>query len=165
MRMHFPGFRNARLKAVAPLLGVRETRRLVGDFILTIDDLVTGQDFPDTIGFSSYGWDLPDPQQPSYQPMHEKDIKQKRSVTPIPYRIMVPHPITNLICPGRAVSVEREVLGPIRVMAPCMAMGEAAGIAAADVVRNKISFQSVDTEELRTRLRKVNAIIDWDNKS
>ena len=126
MRRHFPGFAHARLKAVASLLGVRETRRIAGDYILTVDDLISGQTFEDTIGFTMYGWDLPDPKKPSYQPLHESKVV-KPPVTPIPFRVMVPTPITNLICPGRAVSVERHVLGPLRVMAPVMAMGEAAG--------------------------------------
>ena len=81
--------------------------------------------------------------------------------TPIPYRIMVPHPITNLICPGRAVSVERDVLGPLRVMAPCMAMGEAAGIAAAQSVAGGCGFDAVDTADLRAELARNNAIVDW----
>ena len=125
MRKHFPGFANARIRTVAPVLGIRETRRIVGDFIYTVDDLVAARDFPDTIGFSGYGWDLPDPKRPSYQPMH--GVKRKRPYTPIPFRCLVPRPIQNVICPGRAISVERDVLGPLREQAPCYAMGHAAG--------------------------------------
>ncbi len=55
---------------VAPVLGVRETRRIVGDFVYTVEDLIEERDFPDTIGFTGYGWDLPDPKKPSYQTMH-----------------------------------------------------------------------------------------------
>ena len=159
MRKHFPGFANARLKAVAPLPGVRETRRIIGDYVLTVDDLASGKQFSDTIGFTSYGWDLPDPKKPSYQPMHEKNVR-KSPLTPIPYRIMVPRPIENLLCPGRAVSVERDVLGPLRVMAPCMAMGEAAGVAARQVVHKSIPFFNVDTRELREELRQSGAVVD-----
>ncbi len=158
LRRHFPGFAQARLKAVAPLLGVRETRRIQAAYRLTVDDLVAGRPFADTIGISSYGWDLPDPKRPSYQPMHGRP---KPEVTPIPYRIMVPQGVDNLICPGRAVSVERDVLGPLRVMAPCMAMGEAAGIAAAQLANRQTPFRAVDTEALRCELRKGGAILDW----
>ena len=60
-----------------------------------------------------------------------KEARTRRiAVTPIPYRILVPRPVPNLICPGRAVSVERHVLGPLREQAPCMAMRQAAGTAA-----------------------------------
>jgi hypothetical protein len=156
MQRHLPGCENARLKAVAPALGVRETRRIVGEYTLTVDDLIAGCDFPDTIGWSCYGWDLPDPKKPSLQPMHA--VTRRRAVTPIPYRIMVPQGIDNLICPGRAVSCEREVLGPLRVMAPCMAMGEAAGIAAA--LTDGKAMRDVDMELLRNRLRTNGAIIE-----
>ncbi|MBN2210051.1 MAG: FAD-dependent oxidoreductase [Sedimentisphaerales bacterium] len=166
MRRHFPGFAHARLKAVAPLLGVRETRRIVAEVMLTVDDLRGGKTFTDTIGYSAYGWDLPDPIKPSYQPMWETNAApvhkvKKKQVTPIPYRIMVPQPIGNLICPGRAVSVERDALGPVRVMAPCMAMGEAAGEAAVQVVRRNIDFRDVDIPQLREQLRRHEAIVDW----
>ena len=156
MRKHFPGFANARLKAVAPLLGVRETRRIRGPYVLTVADLNAGRDFPDTIGFSAYGWDLPNPKRPSDNPSHGR----KRAVTPIPYRILVPKPVTNLICPGRAVSVERPVLGPLRVMAPCMAMGQAAGQAARQVVQDGAAFAEVDTAKLRGELARAGAIIE-----
>jgi len=162
MRTHFPGFREARIKAVAPLMGVRETRRIVGDYTLRVDDLVDAVTFPDTIALSAYGWDLPDPNRPSHQPMHGQP---KSPVTPIPYRIMVPRPVENLICPGRAVSVERDVLGPIRVMAPCMAMGEAAGLAACQAVRRGLSFREVETQRLRVALRECGAIINMTHRN
>ena len=114
LREHVPGFERAQLKAVAPLLGVRETRRIVADSMMTVRDLSEGKAFPDTVGFSMYGWDLPDPKNPSVQPFANDDAsggyryKVKKGLsTPLPYRIMVPRPIRNLICPGRAVSVER----------------------------------------------------------
>jgi hypothetical protein len=104
-----------------------------------------------------YGWDLPDPRRPSHQPMHGR---KKPPVTPIPYRTMVPQPVDNLICPGRAISVERHVLGPLRVMAPCMAMGEAAGQAAIQVVEREIGFRDIDVDRLREELRDHGAILD-----
>lgn len=162
MRAHIPGCANARIKAIAPAMGVRETRRIVGDFQLTVQDLVDGVHLPDTIGFTAYGWDLPDPKRPSYQPMTEKKVK-KKEITPIPYRVMVPKPIKNLICPGRAVWVERDVLGPMRVQAPCMAMGQAAGLAAAQVLADgsrRAAFASVDTDRLRAELKALGALVD-----
>jgi hypothetical protein len=159
LRKHAPGFANARLKAVAPLLGVRETRRIVGDFVLTLDDKIADRQFPDIIGYSAYGWDLPDPKKPSTNPNVGLERGIKKHIHAIPYRVMVPRPITNLICPGRAISVEREILGPLRVMAPCMAMGEAAGVAAAMMTDNHCSFGSIAFDELRTRLTDAGAII------
>lgn len=126
MRKHFPGFKHARIRSIAPALGIRESRRIVGEYILSVDDLVNEKAFDDTIAYSVYGWDLPDPKKPSHQP--DKG-KHKPLFTPIPYRCLLPKMIGNLIVAGRSISVERPVLGPIRVMAPCIAMGEAAGYA------------------------------------
>ncbi len=161
MQTHFPGFQEARLRSVAPMLGVRESRRIVADYIYSVDDLVKGREFEDTVGFSAYGWDLPDPVHADSQPMVERKVIRRHSYTPIPYRIMLPRPISNLICPGRAVSVERDVLGILRVQAPCYAMGQAAGLAAACVAEGGTSFKQVDTAALRHSLQDAGALVDW----
>jgi hypothetical protein len=141
---------------------VRETRRIVGDFVYTVADVLAGRDFEDTIAFSGYSWDLPDPKRPSHQPMHERKVRLKRPYTPVPYRCLVPRPIENLICPGRAISVERDVLGPLRVMAPCFAMGEAAGLAAAQVIHDGVAFKDVEVKRLRQSLAGNGAIVAVD---
>ena len=158
MQRLVPGFEQVRLKAMAAVLGVRETRRIVGDYTLKVDDLVRGEKFDDIIGYSAYGWDLPDPKRPSHQPMDHKNLPIAANLTPLPYRIMLPRPIKNLICPGRAVSVERDVLGPVRVMAPCMAMGEAAGIAAALSLPDN-DFSRADIPLLRERLKQSGSLV------
>ena len=166
LREHFPGFKNAQIKEVASMLGVRETRRIDGDFELTLDDLQNDATFEDTVGFSIYGWDLPDPKKPSVQPLVDEsrgrfeNVQEKALSTPIPYSIMIPRPIENLICTGRSVSVERDVLGPLRVMAPAMAMGEAAGTAASIAVRDHATFAGVAPNLLRTQLRSRGCIVD-----
>lgn len=163
---HFPGFQQAEMKAVASLPGIRETRRIKANYSLRVEQLRSKALIEDTVGFSMYGWDLPDPKNPNLQPLVDfskgKYVSkvEKALSTPIPYRIMIPQPVTNLLCPGRAVSVERDVLGPLRVMAPCMAMGEACGIAAQQIVRNDIAASAVDVPRLKARLREVGAIVD-----
>lgn len=164
-RRHFPGFAHATMKSVAPMLGVRETRRIDGAFALGVEDLGASREFSDTVGFSMYGWDLPDPKRPSVQPLVDEtggkfvNRKSKPLATPIPYRIMLPRGVKNILCPGRAVSVERDVLGPLRVMAPCMAMGEACGNAAVQIVRG-IANDAVDVARLREELRARGCIVD-----
>ncbi len=165
---HFPGFKNARIKSVASQLGMRETRRIIGDYVMTVDDLKNDKSFDDCIGFSMYGWDLPDPDKPSVQPFADdqkagfKHKVEKSLSTPLPYRIMVPKKVKNLICPGRAVSAEGQVLGPVRVMAPCMAMGEAAGVAVKQVIEKKVAFSDIDIPAIREKLRGYGAIVDKD---
>ncbi|WP_043581932.1 FAD-dependent oxidoreductase [Geminisphaera colitermitum] len=160
MRKYFPGFKDARIKMVASSLGVRETRRIRSDFVYRVQDILNATDFPDTIAWSAYGWDLPDPKRPSHQPMHGGKTELRRLVTPIPYRCLVPRPIKNLICPGRAISVERDVLGPLREQGPCYAMGHAAGIAAAMSLKSGVSFADVDITRLQEKLIAEGAVVN-----
>jgi len=160
MKRHFPGFAKSRIVEVSPSLGIRETRRIRGEYYFTVEDVMSSKTFDDTIGFSGYNFDLPDPKKPSHQPLQGEVKVSAPELVPIPYCIMVPRPIDNVICPGRAVSVERDVLGPLRVMAPCYAMGEAAGLAASMVVAEDSTFAQVDPTMLRQRLRKAGAIVD-----
>ncbi len=154
MRKYFPGFQNAAIKSIAPQPGIRETRRIVVENPLTIAEAVSGKVRSDVIGWSAYGWDLPDPKKPSYQPMHEHKVA-KPEFTAIPYGIMLPAELDNVICPGRAVGVERDLLGPLRVMAPCMAMGEAAGNAAALAVGAQVALKDIDVGKLQAELALV----------
>jgi len=155
-RKHVPGYENARIKAVAPLLGVRETRRIAGAYMMTLDDLVKWaadrRTFDDVIGYSTWGFDLPNPKRPSHNPPPKR--KGLPRLKPVPYRVMVPQRITNLICPGRGISVERAILGSLRVASPCMAMGQAAGQAAAQVVRSNVPFAGVDVKKLLKALQQ-----------
>ena len=159
MRKHIPGFQNVKIKAIASYPGIRESRRIVADYVLSVEDLKSGKEFDDIIGYSSYGWDLPDPRKPSIQPLEGKGVFIAGNKTSIPFCIMLPQPVRNLICPGRSVSVERDVLGPLRVMAPCMAMGEAAGMASAIAVSGKSSLKQIDISKLIVSLKAQGVII------
>lgn len=160
LKEHVPGFSDARLRSVAGVLGIRESRRIVADMVLTTEQVIRGEDVPDTIGFSAYTWDLPDPESSDYELLDVRKIIRRHVFTPIPYRVMVPNPVTNLICPGRSISVERPVLGILRVQAPCYAMGQAAGTAAVQVVQQDSSFAEVDTAALRKSLKEQGALVD-----
>lgn len=161
MKKYFPGFANARIREIANVIGIRETRRIVGAYELTVQDMIDDKAFDDVIAYSGYIWDLPDPHRPSYQPMEERNV-QKADFTPIPYRCMVPQGIENVIAPGRAISVERDVLGPLREMGPCIAMGQAAGIAASLAAQSGAAFISVDTAALRRLIREAGGIVSAD---
>ena len=159
LRRKIPGFGNARIKAIAPALGVRETRRIRGDFFLTMQDFADGVEFPDVVAYAAGSWDLPDPKKPSTNPSEGARMGLK-SILPIPYRIVLPRPIKNLACPGRTVSVERPILGPYRDQAPCMATGEAAGTAAALALTDNRALVEVDFTELRETIRANGGIVD-----
>ena len=157
IKKNIPGFANARIRQISDTVGVRETRRIKGDFILTVADVSGNVEFSDVITYSSYSWDLPDPKYPSHQPMEGRRL---RDFIPVPYRVMLPTGVDNLLVPGRSISVERQVLGPLRVMAPCMGMGQAAGTAANLAVKNNCTFAQVNIDELRQVLRKAGAVVD-----
>ena len=160
MRAHFPGFENAILRQTAPMIGIRETRRIKGEYTLTVKDLIEGTDFADGIALSGYGWDMPHPKHPSVQPF--EDVKRRSYITQIPYRCLIPTGIENLLAVGRCVSAEREVLGPVRVMGPCLAMGEAAGIAIALAREKSLSVKDVDVALLRETIVSYGGLVDRD---
>ena len=133
------------------MIGIRETRRIKADYTLTVEDLLLGKEFDDCIALSGYGWDMPNPKSPSLQPY--QGIKRKSPYTPIPYRCLLPVGLDNVIVAGRCISVEREALGPVRVMGPCLAMGEAAGLASALSIKENCSYRQVSVSVLQQRIR------------
>ena len=102
-RRHWPGTRHATLRSVASSLGVRETRRIRALGYLSVQDVLHGREFDDAIGYTAYGWDI---NRGAGEQVHPKALP-KPPVIPIPYRVMVPERVGNLICPGRAVNCER----------------------------------------------------------
>lgn len=157
LKNYVPGFSKARMVATASRIGIRETRRIVGEYTLTVEDMINGTSFPDTIALTGFGWDLSDPKKPSHQPMFGKKLGHPFSE--IPYRTLVPKGINNLIAAGRCISVERDALGPVRIQPACFAMGQAAGIAAGWNARSGIHFNAINTDTLRNRLIESGAIV------
>ena len=153
-RAHWPGCDRATLRAVAAGIGVRESRRIAAEAHFSVRDVIDQTPVPDAIGFTAYPWDI-------NQGAGDVDPKTltKPPVIPIPYRVMVPRGVTNLVCPGRAIDCERVVLGPMRVQAPIMAMGEAAGTAAAAAIAGDLSLAEVDIDSLRAALTDAGAIL------
>ena len=163
LKKHFVGFSNAKLISTAEMIGIRETRRIIGEYILTVDDLLSGKNFDDTICLSSYCFDLPDPKKPSLQPLEGDEYIIKNKYTQIPYNSLIPKGIDNLICPGRAISIERAVLGPIRVMGPCTGMGQASGVASYEAIKNNTSYKNVNIEKVKQTLKEYECIIDTED--
>jgi len=163
LKEYFPGFENAYISQTAEMIGIRETRRIIGEYILSMEDLLEGKIFNDTICLSSYYFDLPDPKKPSFQPISDEKYIIKNKYTQIPYRTMLPKQISNLICPGRAISVEREVLGPIRVMGPCVGMGQAAGIASYVMIKDNVSYKNANIGKILDLLKANECIINNDD--
>lgn len=140
---YVPGFENAYFTKTAPFLGIRETRRIVGQYVMTQEDVLSCRHFDDAIAVASYPIDIHRPADDGCTLIWCGDCYD------IPYRSLVPNKISNLLVAGRSISATHEAMGAIRVMATCMAMGEAAGRAAKISVRGNRAPADIDIQELR----------------
>ena len=157
LRRHFPGFAAARLTQTAPAFGVRSTRRIVGEYQVTVDDVRSGRRFDDTVALTGYHWDMATPDSPEQRMLHKVEIALPYAE--IPYRCIVPRGVDNVLAPGRAISAEWDVLGPFRIMPAAFAMGEAAGVAASLAAGSGTAVRDVDIARLRDTLRERGAIV------
>ena len=134
---------------------MRESRRIIGDYKVTLEDFQAARDFPDSIGRGAMpaGAHTPDG-----VTMYVYDLEPGKSMT-IPYRCMLPKGKDGLIVAGRCVSYEAPVANCIRCMPQCMAMGEAAGVAAAMAAKASISPRDINISALQETLKEQNVII------
>jgi hypothetical protein len=161
MKTHFPGFENARIRRIYDSMGIRESRRIIGKKTISIEDALSGKEFDDCIAATTYNFDLPDPEKPSHDPMmgnaKKPNSKRDHVVIEIPYGSLLPHEMDNLIVTGRSISCDRPVLGPVRIMGPCMMMGQAAGTAASLALKHA-NFAGIPITGLQSLLRADNLV-------
>ncbi|CAN5891989.1 FAD-dependent oxidoreductase [soil metagenome] len=159
--MHFfrnwlPGFENVQLLDTASTIGVRETRRIVGEYQLTLEDLATGRDFDDVIGLCGYPVDIHSPTGDGGGADGEMPTA---NIYQMPYRSLVPRDIDGLLVAGRALSATHEAQGAVRVMPPVFAMGQAAGTAAALAVEWGVQPRNVPVPQLQEMLVRQGAYL------
>lgn len=160
LRQHVPGFRNVHLVQIATHLGVRETRRVHGHYYLTAEDALSGRQFDDSVAQCANMIDIHDPDASDFVRLDAgSQIRDGRSFG-MPYRALVPQGVDGLLMAGRCVSGSREAQGSFRVMATCMAMGQAAGTAAALSALTGIAPRLIDRHAVRARLIEAGAIVD-----
>ncbi len=155
-RKRLPGCENAKLVLTACTVGVRESRRILGDYVLDVHDVLGCRRFEDGIARCSFFVDI-------HHPEHG-GLWNPRWLPPggwyhIPLRCLLPRGLDNLLVAGRCISATHEALGSVRVMAPCCAMGQAAGTAAAMAVASGTSPRDIDVAVLKQRLTDQGAII------
>lgn len=135
-----------------PWIGVRESRRIIGQYVLNEDDLMKGNRFDDAIATGCWYLDL----HPNKTTIGSANDFAPEKVQPapydIPYRSLLPQKIENLLVAGRCHSTTRGAHASTRVIATAMAMGEAAGVAAAMAVKSGASVQGIGGERVRERL-------------
>ncbi|MBI4976673.1 MAG: FAD-dependent oxidoreductase [Spirochaetes bacterium] len=155
---YHPAFRNSFLASTGSLLGIRESRRIVGDYNLTLEDYLARKSFDDEICRNSYFIDIHTAKNEIEKTKTENVVEhrferyKKGESHGIPYRCLLPKSITNVIVAGRSISCDRIVQGSVRVMPVCLAMGEAAGIAAAFASKTDGDVHHIDVKKLRARL-------------
>jgi len=159
LKKYAPGFADARVSEILPFVGIRESRRIAGDFTLDIDDMKACTEFDDRIAVGGRGVDIHDPTPDGSQSsgsMYTRFVDDYY----FPYRCLLPRKLENILVAGRCISVGYVAFGSTRVMGPCMALGEAAGTAAALAVRDGTSVRDVNIGKLQGALRAQGAIID-----
>jgi len=142
MRAKFPGFEQAQFAGTAQQLYVRETRHIMGEYRLTITDVLENRDQWDRIGHGSYPVDV----QPT-SPGNFGNVIGVPDIYSIPYRSIVPQKVDNLLVVGRSASYDSLPHGSARVIPVGMVTGEAAGVASSYSIKNKVSFREISKSQ------------------
>ncbi len=151
LRENVDGFEKAVLANIAARVGVRETRRIRGRYVLSLEDILEDRRFPDSVALGCGPVDVHDPNGTGISLIVPERPWQ------IPMRSLLPDGIEGLIVTGRAISATHEANGGSRHMATAMALGEAAGTMAAIAVEGEVSMADLDPEVVRDRLRAQSA--------
>jgi hypothetical protein len=184
LRGEVPGFEDCYLLRTSPQIGPRESRQVLGDYVLTGDDVQAGRKFGDAIARGSWWIDIHCPLGHTY-PVHLCTVECPRGAAcpywaaehatsmrstaelyppdddwyDIPYRCLTPRGVDNLLVSGRCISATHEGMAGARVMGTCVAIGQAAGIAAALATRAGVNPRDVDVAELRGLLAADGALV------
>ena len=149
LRKYVPGCEDARLKSTASYIGIRESRHIRGEYRLTAEDLLSAKVPEDSILIAANSVDVHGrfgPKSNEYTPING-------SYYGVPYRSLIPLGIDGLLLAGRCISADSTAAGAIRVMPPCMAMGQAAGTAAAMAAKQNIPVRDVEISLLQEQLK------------
>ncbi len=151
-REHLPGYEDCRAISSATTLGVRETRRILGETVITAEEMAAGARFPDAIVHKAEF--LVDIHNPAGAGQAEANIQYVKPYD-LPYRCFVPRGVENLLVAGRAISGTHRAHASYRVMSICMAMGQAVGIAAALCVQKDVAPRTLPAEAVQNVLTRL----------
>ncbi|WMT40860.1 FAD-dependent oxidoreductase [Paenibacillus sp. D2_2] len=152
-RSDIQGFSGAYVSQTGAQIGVRETRRIVGEYVLNGVDVLSGRTFDDVIARSGYPIDIHNPQGSGVTANFIKD----GGAYDIPYRSLVPVGVENILLAGRCISTTHEAQATTRLTSSCMALGQAAGIAAALASARNSDVRDIPVKELQRKLRAAGA--------
>jgi hypothetical protein len=151
-----PGFEKSYIVDLPPQLGIRETRRVVGGYMLSGEDVLGCASFDDSIGVN--GWPM-ESHVAGDVIFKFPPIPESRGYNELPYRMLVPQGIDNLLMAGRCASMTHDGQSAARVSGACFAMGEAAGAAAALALSGNTIPRDIAVEKLQQALQQQGAFI------
>lgn len=165
LKKYFPSaFANSLLVNTAPMMGIREGRRIKGDYMLTLEDYIGRSSFPDEISRNCYYIDVHLTKEEAASAeakgisREQLNMRYKKGESHgIPYRSLLPKGLENVIVAGRSISCDRKIQGSVRVMPNCLCTGEAAGLAAAIASTTDKNVHNINTDTLRAKLREYGA--------
>ncbi len=153
LKKYVVGLENIHLLQTSESVGIRESRRIVGEYTLTYEDIATSRSFEDAVVVCANAVDVHTSGASTYKPVTNS------LPYAIPYRVLVHRDFDNLWTAGKTVSADRLALGAIRVMPPAIAMGQAAGIAGALAITHSKVAKEVHYEELRRQILEQNGYL------
>jgi FAD dependent oxidoreductase len=166
-RKYIPGFEHAFILDSASTIGVRETRRIRGEYVMTEDDILAGRRYDDVVGVDAnqqnprqQGGHPPDGREGGPQDVEARQLIARMFVYEIPYRCLVPAGIDGLLVAGRCLSVDHHADVYTRNQGTAMASGVAAGVAAALAARTDVPPRRVDVGAVQGALRRFGADLD-----
>ncbi len=155
LKKKVPGFEDSSLSGLAPKIGVRETRRIMGDYVLTDEDVLQGRKTEEGIAKGGHEYDIH-----GSGTDHIRTHISDGGSYDIPFGCLVPRELDNVLIAGRCLSSTRGAHSTARVMGTCMATGQAAGTAAAMCVPDNLKTREIRIRELRARLKEQGAVLD-----
>lgn len=163
-KTYFTGYENMKLCSTASILGVRESRRIVCDYMLNVNDFLSRSVFEDEIGRYCYPVDIHimntnKEEYERFKKEYEQKLRYKKGESyGIPYRSLIPVSFSNVLVAGRCIGTDRQMQASVRVMPGCFITGQAAGVAAALACENE-NVRKISVSELQASLKKLGAYL------
>ncbi|WP_332775527.1 FAD-dependent oxidoreductase [Polaromonas sp.] len=162
LKSEVPGFEQSEIVDIAPQVGIRETRRIRGRYALTGEDILSSARFDDVIGINAWPMELHVDGRIDWQFPRGMDTPQGRAYNDLPWRMLVPREVDNLLVAGRCASMAHEGQSAARASGACFVMGQAAGTAASQRLAGQ-AFADMDVTQLQKFLRDDGVYFDDDS--
>lgn len=161
LKSEVDGFEDSYISATAPQIGIRETRRIVGEYVMTREDILGARKFDDCITHGAYPIDIHNPKGPG----GELTRIPEGEYYDVPFRSLIPKGLDNVLVAGRCLSATHDAHASVRIQATCAAMGEAAGCALGMALKEQCNPRELDVKKLQEKLKGYGHVIRPDVKA